>query len=421
MQIKNMKFTIKFCLIWCSIFFVLLINPVFGANKTAKDFYLEGRKYYTQFSEEGYIKAIKSYKEALKIDPDYALAMVGISESSSLLVRYQRYNYSELFERARKYSEMALKLSPNLPEAYRASGLYSWENYHAPEGSIPGHPTNSEMAVKLMPLDAEANYVLWLNRGRKTDNELIYRAIKLNPHFVLFYKELGDAFLEEGRIEDAEEQYKQAVKIHPEYLEAQLALAKLYYPEFPEEAENKIKYILKLNSNFYQVFILKSEHYRNKNDLDNAYKECVNAFKANNNKYNESIKDCFYKLAGKYFDKKESDKSIYIYKQLLTFYHDDAIIENSLGYVYLKKEDLNNAIIQLNKAIKDGEHFHHKTWSASIHYNLACAYALNKDINKLLIHLKEAIKAGNQYKDYAKDGFEFNDFKNNPDFIEITK
>ena len=88
----------------------------------AYELYLLGRNYYVKNTRGDIEYARSMYLEALKLDPVYALAMVGLADCYCL--EYMNYfdRATETIETARRYAQAALKVCSNLPEAYRALG-----------------------------------------------------------------------------------------------------------------------------------------------------------------------------------------------------------------------------------------------------------------------------------------------------------
>ncbi|MFN2493296.1 MAG: tetratricopeptide repeat protein [Pyrinomonadaceae bacterium] len=50
--------------------------------------YLRGRFYWNKRTEENFKKGIEHFKQAIEIDPDYALAYAGLADSYILLAFY---------------------------------------------------------------------------------------------------------------------------------------------------------------------------------------------------------------------------------------------------------------------------------------------------------------------------------------------
>ncbi len=96
-----------------------------GASTTrpeAYELYLLARGYYVKYSRQDFELARNMYLEALKIDPDYALAQVGVADC--YCAEYMNYfdRSDDAVAMATEWAEKALKLVPDLPEAYRALG-----------------------------------------------------------------------------------------------------------------------------------------------------------------------------------------------------------------------------------------------------------------------------------------------------------
>lgn len=96
--------------------------------------------------------------------------------------------------------------------------------------------------------------------------------------------------------------------------------------------------------------------------------------------------DAYIKLGGLYFDTKEYDKSLSIYKKGLTFSKDDARVLNNIGSVLLIKGDLDAAIDYFERSTKISDSYVEPV------YNTACAYAKKGDKIRAMDALKKAVK-----------------------------
>ena len=91
-------------------------------NAEAYRFYLQGQFFRDHFTREGAAKAVECYEQALKLDPEYALAWAGLSRAC---VDQAGQNWTPRgvgFPRARMAAERAIELEPNLAEGYTALG-----------------------------------------------------------------------------------------------------------------------------------------------------------------------------------------------------------------------------------------------------------------------------------------------------------
>ena len=88
----------------------------------AYDFYLRGREFFYRNKRQYIQHAIEMFSRAIEKDPGYALAYAGRSDCHSYFFWYYGSAAADR-EQARKDSETALKLAPELAEAHAARGL----------------------------------------------------------------------------------------------------------------------------------------------------------------------------------------------------------------------------------------------------------------------------------------------------------
>ena len=100
------------------------------ASPQAYELYLKGRHAMANFLRPDLERAIRFFEEALKIDPDYALAHVGVAEA----YYYQSTAFlpaHEAMPRARDAARNALRLDGDLGEAHAAlaavTSFYDWD------------------------------------------------------------------------------------------------------------------------------------------------------------------------------------------------------------------------------------------------------------------------------------------------------
>jgi serine/threonine protein kinase/Flp pilus assembly protein TadD len=91
-------------------------------NITAYQYYLKGREYYYRYTKEDNENAIKLFKEALGLDPNYALAYAGLGDCYGQ--RVQKFGYPEVWnDSSITVSEKAILLDPGIAEGYKALAL----------------------------------------------------------------------------------------------------------------------------------------------------------------------------------------------------------------------------------------------------------------------------------------------------------
>ena len=88
-------------------------------NPEAYNAYLQGRYFFDRRRKEDLEKAIGYYQQALRIDPNYARAWVGLSRS--IAVRRMRLRAGRRsYVKARKEAQKSMELDSNLAEAHAA-------------------------------------------------------------------------------------------------------------------------------------------------------------------------------------------------------------------------------------------------------------------------------------------------------------
>src|SRR3984893_7262935 len=126
-------------------------------NAEAYELYLKGRYFWNQRGI-GLRKSLHYFELALIEDPDYALAMSGLSDSYSLLSWYGDLPPAEAIPKAIAPAERAVQLDPQLAEAHTSLGfcqLCNWDR--------AGAEREFRRAIALNPRTTPARYWLgWL-------------------------------------------------------------------------------------------------------------------------------------------------------------------------------------------------------------------------------------------------------------------
>ncbi|MHC4982870.1 MAG: tetratricopeptide repeat protein, partial [Planctomycetota bacterium] len=157
-------------------------------------------------------------------------------------------------DEAEQHAEEALRLKPDLPQPHHVLGVVLTE-----KGNSEKAIYHCRRAVEIEPEYDEPRYNLCLLLARKgeTDGAIMHLKKLLKPPVLLVYKlpnlhyELGNALSAKGKIEEAIQQYLQALRISPEYLEAinALGVASLASGK-PDEAAGCFRRALEINPNY---------------------------------------------------------------------------------------------------------------------------------------------------------------------------
>ena len=101
--------------------------PARAASAEAYDLYLKGRYLWNLRTEEGFEKALALFREAIALDPQFALAYAGVADAYTFLGGYGHMPVGVAYPRAREAAERALALA-DIPEAHNslATVLHRW-------------------------------------------------------------------------------------------------------------------------------------------------------------------------------------------------------------------------------------------------------------------------------------------------------
>jgi TolB-like protein len=87
-------------------------NP--GGNMAAYNAYLRGRYFYNKLTEGDSRRSIAEYEEAIRLEPRYAAAWVGLAGAYNVRGLLGWMPPKEAYAQARKAADMALQINPNL-------------------------------------------------------------------------------------------------------------------------------------------------------------------------------------------------------------------------------------------------------------------------------------------------------------------
>ncbi len=192
-------------------------------NNEAYQLYLKGRYHFARRTKEDVNKAIESYEQAIKLDPDFAIAYARIAEAYNQMSNYPYASPKEAFPKAKAAAEKAIALDPTLSEARTAMGntltSYDW-NWIAAEESF-------KRALELDPNSATTHYryateyLVSVGRTKEAVSE-VERALEIEPLDSNMVANLSRVYLYDGQRERAIEQARRAYEADPNFVIARL-------------------------------------------------------------------------------------------------------------------------------------------------------------------------------------------------------
>jgi TolB-like protein len=184
-------------------------------NAEAHNAYLQGHFYFARRNVEDYRKAISFFDEAIRIDPDYALAYAERAEAWTFIGDLNPEHKKEAWAAAKRDAEKAVAVGPNLAEAHAALG---WVRFFS-EWKFAEGLAELKRARELAPANPTANDLLarvliYVNQIAEAE-KLARQAIELDPLAFLARGNLARILLAEGKLEEADAEARKSAELQP--------------------------------------------------------------------------------------------------------------------------------------------------------------------------------------------------------------
>jgi TolB-like protein/Flp pilus assembly protein TadD len=184
-------------------------------NVEAHNAYLQGHFYFARRNVEDYRKAISFFDQAIRLDPDYALAYAERSEAWTFIGDLNTDEKKEAWAAARRDAEKAVAVGPNLAEAHAALG---WVRFFS-EWKFREGLAELKHARELAPANATANDLLarvliYVNQLAEAE-KLAHQAIELDPLAYLARGNLARILLAEGKLDEADSEARKSAELQP--------------------------------------------------------------------------------------------------------------------------------------------------------------------------------------------------------------
>jgi tetratricopeptide (TPR) repeat protein len=181
-------------------------------------------------------EAARSFQKAIDLDPNYALAYVGLADALSCLTDYSTLPQGEMLAKAEPLVRKAIQLDGSLGEAYASFGALA-----VYKGDFAAAASAYEKAIELSPNYSMA--YMWYGTilqvsDKKKSLSMYEKALELDPLSPPVNSNLGGSLLQAGRAEEAVERFRRAIEIEPGFVGGYRGLAKAYGDALnqPEEA-----------------------------------------------------------------------------------------------------------------------------------------------------------------------------------------
>ena len=170
----------------------------------AHNAYLQGHFYFERGNLEDYRKAVGFFDQAIRLDPDYALAYAERSEAWAWIGDLSNEKQKEAWAAAGSDAEKAVAIDPHLAEAHAALGwvrfFVEWKfaeglaELRRAQQLSPGNPTANDLLARVL---------VYLGHFQEAE-KLARQAIELDPLTFQARNNLARILYIEGKLDEAE-------------------------------------------------------------------------------------------------------------------------------------------------------------------------------------------------------------------------
>jgi eukaryotic-like serine/threonine-protein kinase len=183
-------------------------------NAEAHQHYLRGRQMFLQLTPEGSRNALDHFRQAIELDPGYALAYAGVGYVYAVGAgTYEEP--AEAMRKARQASLQALKLDEALPQAHFSLALVKWWY----DWDWPAAEAEFKRAIELDPNNAieRAVYADFLSTQERFTDAIAQaqRAQELDPISVYISSAVARVYYNSRQYDRALEGYRQMLELDP--------------------------------------------------------------------------------------------------------------------------------------------------------------------------------------------------------------
>jgi serine/threonine protein kinase/tetratricopeptide (TPR) repeat protein len=219
-------------------------------NVEAYHLYLKGRFHWGKRTEDGLYKGLQFFRQAVEVDPTYALAHAGLAEGYVPLAIYCYLAPKDAVPKAKAAARRALEIEPELPEALAVLGsmkaYFDWD--------LPG---------------AE---------------QLLRKAVALDPKYPRARQGLSDCLTKIGLFEEAAAEVDRALELDPLSLHMNAAVVMNYhFARRDEDAIEQGRRAIDLDASFFPTRFFLGLAYQQNGQFAEAVAELQQARVLSNN------------------------------------------------------------------------------------------------------------------------------------------
>jgi tetratricopeptide (TPR) repeat protein len=205
------------------------VNSMPTDNLAAYEAYYRGKQLMATRRTAELEEATREFEKAVELDPNFALAWVGVADSHILFYSYADKPRADAIEIRENAVQQALALDPDLGEAW-----VSLATIHEDLDRDEEAETAYRKAIELSPNYATAYH--WYANSFLDDVlrsrerlDLAYRAVELDPRSLIIGTFLAGELGRQGLYSRAEQRYRDLIDLSPEFPSTYYNLSELYY------------------------------------------------------------------------------------------------------------------------------------------------------------------------------------------------
>ena len=220
------------------------VEKRYTENTVAFNLYSLGRFHWGKRSQEGFIKALEYFRQAIEIDAHFALAHAGIADVYNTQGLFSHLPPQDAFPQAKESAEKALAIDETLAEAHASLGWaylnYYWDWEAARESFLRALELNQGYAM------AHHWYADYLSTTGQFDEAIAERkrALELDPMSLMIMFALSNSYRGQGRYDEGLEMCDKAIEIDPNFQHIYMSKGMIYLEQnrLPEAFETFQKF-----------------------------------------------------------------------------------------------------------------------------------------------------------------------------------
>ncbi|MGA3163184.1 MAG: tetratricopeptide repeat protein [Verrucomicrobiota bacterium] len=224
--------------------------------------------------------------------------------------------------------------------------------------------------------------------GYWKNNETLFRhALAVTENNYLAHKALGGALFRKGQIDEAINQYQEAIRLKPDYAEAYNNLGTAFQKKGQiDEAINQYQKAIRLTPDYADAHYNLGNALGRKGQVDEAISQFQEAIRLK-----PDYADAHYNLGIALGRQGQTDEAINQYREAIRLKPDYADAHNNLGTALGRKGQIGEAINQFQEAILLKPDY------ADAHYNLGIAFGSKGQTDEAISQFQDAIRLKPDY------------------------